>query len=199
MITELSGTGRLSINILPDDVLLEIFDHYVILPRINLRDRPVDAWHKLVHVCQRWRYVVFDSPRRLDLRLLCTDGTPITNMLDIWPALPIVISAYYPFPASGVINIISALQQHNRVCTIDIYIWSVPNSLLKEFAAMQEPFPALTELSLQSLSENAPVLPDSFLGGSAPRLQNLFLWGITFPALPKLLLSTHDLVTLRLF
>ncbi len=138
MITELSGTGRrVSIDILPDDVLLDIFDLYVILyQRYPYDDQPVDAWHKLVHVCQRWRYVVFDSPRRLDLQLLCTHSTPVTNMLDIWPALPIVISTVYP--ASGVTNIISALQQHNRVCTIDIS--GVSNPLLKEFAAMQEPF-----------------------------------------------------------
>jgi hypothetical protein len=195
MITELSGTGRwVSVNILPDDVLLEIFDFYVILPE-EYRDY-VDAWHKLVHVCQRWRYVVFNSPRRLDLRLLCTDRTPVTNMLDIWPALPIVIYARPPLPASGVTDIISALQQHNRVCTINIA--NVPNSLLKEFAAMQEPFPALTGLWLWSYYKNAPVLPDSLLGGSAPRLQKLTLHGIPFPGLPKLLLSTHDLVTLGL-
>jgi hypothetical protein len=121
-------------------------------------------------VCQRWRYVVFDSPRRLDLQLLCTDRTPVTNMLDIWPGLPIVISAWSPSPGSGVTNIISALQQHNRVCKI--HIWNAPSSLLKEFAAMQGPFPALTELSL-SLAENPPVLPDSFLGRSAPRLRSL--------------------------
>jgi hypothetical protein len=36
------------------------------------------------------------------------------------------------------------------------------------------------------------------LGGSAPRLQGLFLSGIPFPGLPKLLLSTHDLVKLDL-
>jgi hypothetical protein len=189
MITELGGTV-LSINILPDDVLLEIFGHYVIL------SQHVDAWHELVHVCQRWRYVVFNSPRRLDLRLRCTDRTPVTNMLDIWPALPIEIFYHSPLPDSGVNNIISALQQHNRVCTIDI--WGVSNSLLKEFAAMQEPFPALTELELWSFDENVPVLPDSFLGGS-PRLRNFFLYGIPFPGLPKLLLSTHDLVTLRLW
>jgi hypothetical protein len=196
MIAELSGTGRrASINTLPDDVLLEIFDHYVIVSRYH---QPVDGWHKLVHVCQRWRYVVFNSPSRLDLRLLCTDRTPVTNMLDIWPGLPIVIFTVSSLPASGVANIISALQQHSRVCTIDI--WSVPNSLLKEFAVMQEPFPALTRLTLlSSVYENAPVLPDSFLGGSAPRLQNLFLSRIPFPGLPKLLLSTHDLVTLHLF
>jgi len=189
MITKLSGTV-LTINILPDDVLLEIFDHYVILSPY------VSAWHKLVHVCQRWRYVVFDSPRRLDLRLLCKGRTPVTNMLDIWPALPIVIYDYYILPGSGVTNIISALQQHNRVCTI--HIEGVPNSLLKEFAAMQEPFPALTGLWLWSYDKNAPVLPDLFLGGSAPRLQSLELGRIPFPGLPKLLLSTHHLVTLRI-
>jgi hypothetical protein len=81
------------------------------------------------------------------------------------------------------------------VCLIDIL--GVPNSLLKEFAAMQEPFPALTKLALWSYEENAPVLPDSFLGGS-PRLQKLTLSRIPFPALLKLLLSTHDLVSLYL-
>ncbi len=92
MITELSGTGRwVSINILPDDVLLEIFDFYATSPINPYHGEQVDAWHKLVHVCQRWRYVVFDSPGRLDLRLLCTNWTPVTNMLDIWPVLPIII------------------------------------------------------------------------------------------------------------
>ncbi len=186
----------MSINVLPDDVLLEIFDFYVILLH-GYYEQCVDAWHTLVHVCQRWRYVVFDSPHRLDLQLLCTDRTPVTNMLDIWPALPIVISAKLPLPASGVTNIISALQQHNRVCTIDID--GGPNSLLKEFAAMQEPFPALTDLELWSSDENAAVLSDSFLGGSAPSLQDLHLGGIPFPGLPKLLLSTHDLVKLVLW
>jgi len=117
-------------------------------------------------------------------------------MLDIWPALPIVISANDPLPGSDVTNIISALQQHNRVCKITIL--EVPNSLLKEFAAIQEPFPALTKLELSSKDENVPVLPDSFLGGSAPRLRSLYLSRIPFPGLPKLLLSTHDLVILLL-
>jgi len=99
-------------------------------------------------------------------------------------------------PASGVTNIISALQQHNRVCTI--HISGVPNPLLKQFTAMQEPFPALTKLTLWSIDENAPVLPDSFLGGSAPSLRELSLFRIPFPGLPKLLLSTHDLVWLLL-
>ena len=41
-------------------------------------------------------------------------------------------------------------------------------------------------------------LPDSFLGGSAPRLEYLWLEGIPFPGLPKLLLSATNLGSLRL-
>ncbi|KAI0275893.1 hypothetical protein BGY98DRAFT_1188140 [Russula aff. rugulosa BPL654] len=41
-----------------------------------------------------------------------------------------------------------------------------------------------------------PAIPESFLGGSAPRLQHLELKCIPFPGLPKLLLSATDLVSL---
>jgi hypothetical protein len=61
-----------------------------------------------------------------------------------------------------------------------------------------KPFPALTRLVLVSNDAKAPVLPDSFLGGSAPRLRTIWLEGIPFPGLAKLLLSTTDLVTLSL-
>ncbi|KAI0288893.1 hypothetical protein BC826DRAFT_1107413 [Russula brevipes] len=43
-----------------------------------------------------------------------------------------------------------------------------------------------------------PVLPDSFLGGSAPRLRTVQLDGVPFPAMPKLLSSAGDLVDLFL-
>jgi hypothetical protein len=64
---------------------------------------------------------------------------------------------------------------------------------------MRNIFPALTSLRLRLTQINAPALPDSFLGGSAPRLQTLSLRGIPFPALPNLLSSTHDLVELSLW
>jgi hypothetical protein len=43
------------------------------------------------------------------------------------------------------------------------------------------------------------VIPDSFLGGSAPRLRYFSLSGIPFLGLPKLLLSTNHLVNLYLY
>jgi hypothetical protein len=42
------------------------------------------------------------------------------------------------------------------------------------------------------------VIPDAFLGGSAPLLQEIYLDGIRFPNLPNLLSSTSDLVELTL-
>jgi hypothetical protein len=62
---------------------------------------------------------------------------------------------------------------------------------------MQESFPALTTLDLQSRGEMASVA-DSFLGGSAQHLRYLRLLSIPFPALPKLLSSATDLVNLHL-
>jgi len=44
-----------------------------------------------------------------------------------------------------------------------------------------------------------PVLPDSFLGGSAPRLRTLHLNGIPYPSIGKLLSSTTNLVQLSLW
>src|SRR5579863_4042389 len=198
MATELGGADqvypRVTFSALPDDVLLEIFDFYLVSPYPRH-----DTWHTLVHVCKRWRFVVFISPHRLQLRLLCTNKRPVQNTLDIWPELPIVISGWGGMSnPQGANNIIAALKQHNRVCETNIY--DIPNAFLKRMQAMKmsDPFSALTSLRLHSLNINAPALPDSFLGGSAPRLQTLCLLGVPFPALPKLLLSTHDLVTLYL-
>ncbi|KAH9021243.1 hypothetical protein EDB85DRAFT_2189791 [Lactarius pseudohatsudake] len=75
-----------------------------------------------------------------------------------------------------------------------------PYTLSGELATvMQEPFPALTHLLIESDIWGAmPALPDSFLGGSAPRLQTISISGIPFPAAPTLFSSAHDLVKIDL-
>jgi F-box-like len=188
---------RVTIGKLPDDVLLEIFVCLTCQARWSITTFE-GGWRTLVHVCKRWRSVVFSSPRRLDLRLFCTNTRPVKRLLDIWPPLPISILASPPAgksPLRGVTNLMAALKQHNRVRVISIE--GVPNSILKTSVAMK-PFPALTRLILQSNDERVPVLPDSFLGGSAPRLREIWLRNIPFPGIGKLLLSTTDLVTLSL-
>jgi hypothetical protein len=185
---------RVTISALPDDVLLAIFKFYV----DQIYGQDTLAWHTLAHVCRTWRYVVFASPRWLRLELRCTNRSPVKKMLDIWPALPIVIDAcIINSRRSGVTNIVAALKRQDLVCRINI--WGVPNSLLKS-AGMKRRFPELTDLTLRSNNENVPAIPNSFLGGSAPRLRSLEFRGIPFifPALGKLLLSTTDLLTLHL-
>jgi hypothetical protein len=118
-ITELSGIDKLYLSVtvdkIPDDVLLEIFDFYLVS---SSRE---DAWQTLVHVCKRWRCIVFASPRRLHLELLCTNRRPVKKTMDIWPELPVVIkAASWNSRNLGVNNVASALKQHHRVCTIDI-------------------------------------------------------------------------------
>jgi hypothetical protein len=185
-------------SVLPDNVLLEIFDscrknhdytcHYVC------------KWHLLVHVCQRWCQVIFASPHRLNLQLLCTFGTPARKYLSIWPPFPIAVE-YFSYPERGLTpydedNVISTLENHNRVCYVNLYITSL--QLERMAVAMQESFPVLKYLRISLEDGNAPILPAEFLGGRAPCLQEITLSGIPYPASPNLLLSTSHLITLGL-
>jgi hypothetical protein len=118
-------------------------------------------------------------------------------MLDIWPALPIIIERGGLFwEREEADNVVAALKHPDRVRRIDL--WNTRISHSDRFAAaMNEPFPELTDLHFGG-KDTALVLPDSFLGGSAPRLQTLWFSRISFPAIPKLLSSASDLVTLYL-
>jgi hypothetical protein len=79
-----------------------------------------------------------------------------------------------------------------------IRLWRIPHSHWEQLSAVMEvPFPELTYLHLGLYGE--AVLPDSFLGGSAPSLRFLSLNHITFSGLPKLLLSATHLVELHLW
>ncbi|KAH9994355.1 hypothetical protein BJV74DRAFT_795445 [Russula compacta] len=200
-ITQLNGTGprlqQVAIEILPDDVLLDIFSFYV-----DEADKE-DEWHSLVHVCQRWRNLVFASPRRLHLTLVYNPNKPVGEMLDIWPALPfgIILDLHglsRKWRVPGLDNTIAALEHHERIRRITVS--RVSSWVLGRLAeGMCQPFPMLTSLQLSRDTQSETRLPDSFLSGSAPRLRTLALIGISFPALPNLLLSATDLVHLDLW
>jgi hypothetical protein len=184
------------IGVLPDEILLEIFVFYVYM-RPSHKGKPgVEGWQSLVHVCRRWRSLVLESPCRLNLQLYCTPKTPARDTLGVWPALPLIIQGNMA-PSSGTDNVIAALGQSNRVC--QIFLWNLAGWQSEDvLAAMQVPFPELTDLRLYSDGKMQPVIPASSLAASAPRLQRLGLDGIPFPGLPNFLLSATHLVTLRL-
>ena len=185
-----------TIDKLPDNVLLEVFEYYV--NDIFWKD----VWRTLVQVCRRWRRIVFGSPRLLNLRLVCTAKTPVEKMLNIWPDLPIAISVCYIDEASGVDNVIATLGHNDRVRELEVNLWGYDRLEVEEVvgkiaSAMQKPFPLLTSLTLRWNEEAEPAFPDSFLGG-CPRLKVLHSNGIPSPALQRLLLSATDLYSLCL-
>jgi hypothetical protein len=93
----------------------------------------------------------------------------------------------------------AATVHRNRIREIDIFLGDPQSERL--VCAMQEPYPALIHLrAYASASQHGwdRVLPDEFLGGSAPSLQHLYLCSIFSPELPKLLTSATGLVDLTL-
>jgi hypothetical protein len=146
-----------TIDVLPDNVFLDIFEFYIQEARDRNPFYGIEVWITLVHVCRHWRSVVFESPLRLNLQPLCTDKTPVREMLYIWPHLPIFIWAHGSI--SDVDNIVASLKHHDRIC--QIVLRQVPNLLLETFSAAltHESFPALTNLELVSRTEMYFVLP----------------------------------------
>jgi F-box-like len=168
---------RVTIGSLPDDVLLEIF--YVsrtLIDRYSWHDR----WPRLVHVCRRWRFLIFASPHYLNLQLFCTPTRPVKKMLDIWPTFPLVIEAYHFPTVPGEDKLIPALERRDRVHVLRIR--DPPDTVWEQITTVaQEPFPALTHLYLAQYDHDGLASSDVFLNGSAPNLQDLYLWGISIP------------------
>jgi len=139
------------------------------------------------------------------LKLVFTYGKPVWKNPGYLSAFPIAIDyasthdpEKRPTP-DDVQNIIAAFADPNRVHLID---FEVTNELLELLVVTttDEQFPALEHLDLSAAVSFVPAvkLPDGFLGGSAPSLQVFCLSGIPFPALPRLLSSTNNLVYLQL-
>ena len=101
---------------LPDETLLEIFAFHV----RELELGWTEAWLTLAHVSRRWRHIVLESSRRLDLRLECTPWKPVRKILDILPPFPIIIRDHSIIgrlensPEDSEDNVIAALEHNER-------------------------------------------------------------------------------------
>ena len=198
-----------SIHILDDDSLLRIFFFYRLVLfgefeddhmfRLQARECAHGRWwHKLIHVCRRWRYLVFASASHLGLCLVCTHGTPVADMLAYFPPLPLVI--YHTdfareMTAEDEEGIILALQHRDRVRRISLKI-PTPN-LKKVLLSMDDEFPILEYLDIGRLIKHnmSLVLPKTF---QAPHLRHLILINFAIPIRSPLLTTAVGLVTLSL-
>ena len=147
-----------------------------------------------MHICRKWRRIVFASQRAL----LFTHGTPVLTTLDYWPTLPILVRygglpALNPPTPEDEGDIIAALRHSDRVTSIRL---TVTSSLLEKVSAIERPFSELEDLVLLSRDSVPLTLPNTFLWGS--RLRRLHSTRIAVPALLKLLYSSRNLVDLHL-
>lgn len=115
-------------------------------------------------------------------------------------AFPIIVSFLDHFEDGSIDALIAALERRDRVQVVEIIV--LPSLIEELTTAMQEPLPALEHLQLElDFFVDLPIgsiIPDTFLSGSAPRLQTICISGISFPSAPTLLSSTRDLVDVDL-
>src|SRR6266566_7089337 len=170
---------RRTIEMLYGDILLDIFDFYRLDAMTRSGGRPW-KWHRLAHVCQKWRHIISTSPRRLDLRIFCDNRTPI-EILHVWPTLPLVVS-FNATQESTLMpqNITAALRHQDRIRQVELY---VPSSMTRSLAEMiQKPCQALESISITVEDATGTSIPvrNAFLGGSAPHLEGIRLDGIFY-------------------
>ena len=101
-------------------------------------------------VCRRWRYLILGSASHLSLRLVCSPGTPVAEMLAHSPPLPLIISynaKNLDLTPEDERGIMLALKHRDRVRCTDLRI-SV-TSLRKVMEAIDDQFPILEYMLLK--------------------------------------------------
>jgi hypothetical protein len=211
-----------SIHIIDDDSLLNVFYLYRpfllgdddddegsrLFGGVQLWDRG-RWWYKLAHVCQRWRNVVLESAAYLGVSLVCTNGTPVADMLAHSPPLPLVIDYIdekfhddltldlTPLAFGDEEGAILALKQFDRVRRVRLRTSAM--NLQKLIVVMDNEYSILEYLIIGLPIEDDTtflMFPETL---QAPRLRHLALVGFALPIGSRLLTTAMDLVTLCLF
>ena len=155
-------------------------------------------WYRLAHVCQRWRNLILGSASHLRLSLVCTNGTPVENMLAHSPPLPLTVDyrSVDGITAEDEEGILLALEQRHRIRHLRLLI---PNQILQKLVmAIDEGFPILEYLIVEpypSKDDTALMFPETF---QAPHLRHLMLGSFACPIRSRLHPTATGLVTIFL-
>ena len=200
-----------SIHILDDDSLLNVF--YLYRPFLLGEDDKDENspliggnggwdrgwwWYKLTHVCQRWRNIILGSAAYLDVSLVCTNSTPVADMLAHSPFLPLIIEYNLDededMATEDEEGAILALKQYDRVHRVRLKM--PPSSLQKLIVTMDEEYPILEYLIIAHRDEDDSAVltfPETL---QAPHLRHLALIGFALPIASRLLTTAVCLITL---
>jgi hypothetical protein len=197
---------RTSIHNLDDDSLLGIF--YLSRPSPSEENERGQTswgnwdrerwWYTFVHVCRRWRCLIFGSASHLRLCLVCGPGTPVADMLANSPPFPLIIYHNYlnhHLTAEDEEGILLALQHRDRVCRIGL---DMPvASVQRVITAIDGEFPVLEFLHIRaSTKHNTQLILPATL--EAPHLRHLALYRLASPIGSRLLPTATGLVRLLL-
>ena len=200
----------MSIHILDDDSLLNIFNLY--RPAKFDGDEDVHIhiaggkkwdrerwWYKLAQVCRRWRNLILGSASHPGLCLVCTYGTPVADMLSHSPSLPLIVDYFHDYrdiTTEDEEGIIIALKQRHRVRRIRL--WLPILKLQKLIMSIDDEYPMLEYLVMEPPLEDkysAMVFPKTL---QAPHLRHTSLIGFVLPTVFRLLTTAMGLVVLCL-
>jgi hypothetical protein len=198
-----------SIHVLDDNSLLNVFNLYRPLfsgegeydPHcFRAREYSWNQgrwWYKLAHVCRRWRILILSSASYLHLSLVCTNGTPVANMLARSPSLPLSVEylGNSGITAKDEKGVMLALKQRDRVRHLHLFL---PFRILRKLVmAIDDEFPNLEYLFLEPCAEESTVLmlPETL---QAPSLRYLILTGFACPIRSRLHPTAAGLVALDL-
>jgi hypothetical protein len=192
----------MTIKNLPDEVLLDIFDHYRHTFGNQLSSERVwnnkNGWFKLAHVCHNWRSVVLASPSRLRLRLYFASNTPTRAVApERLLHLPIIVDySSVIWKGSAPKRFTSALRYSARVCRIAIRGSNKNPERVAE--ALNIPFPALESLELHSMTGIERIIRSASFLNSIQSLRHLRLDGFLLTSVLPFLSVTRSLVDLTL-
>jgi F-box-like len=194
----------LTINHLPDELLLEIFDsHRQDIDPYDLQWRKKHVWIGLTHVCRKWRAVVFASYSRLDLGITVGPEKPGHIKTILSGPLPIFIDykgMYRDISGSALWRMRAALKHHHdRVREI---AFEGTNANFDKILKMTQcAFPVLESLLLHFEYNYKTKLPDTFLRGpDLPdlHLRRLELKRVSLDSISEFLLSATTVADLSL-
>ncbi|KAI0259609.1 hypothetical protein BC834DRAFT_610477 [Gloeopeniophorella convolvens] len=181
-----------TIESLPDVVLLEVFDH---CREEELRkggalqkSQPhLYQWYQLVpaHVCQRWRQIIIASPTRLRLSILCSWELPVAEILRHSPAeLPVSIlyptneEVFHEWSPESISDALLALGYLDR--TSHIVIDALTSEEDKLLSMINRPAPKLETLHIECIRDRLTIPHTFTLQGNA-RLRRFELFDISNP------------------
>ena len=121
IIADWYDVGQVTIDMVPDLALLEIFGFYMAEAlNCGIFRRNREVWIILAHVCRKWRDIVFGSPHRLNVRLFFKPWSSVSAMLDTWPPLLIDIWGRH-LREWNMDNIVAALEHTDRIDKIELW------------------------------------------------------------------------------